>query len=143
MIKRPHASFGMVFLSKPILLNSGVRQGGILRPPFFSIYVDGLFKILEDSGLGCFIDGFCVNSLMYADDLIIIAVTISDLKRMLCHSLFSSRCLPLNISKCVCVRFGPRHDAICVDIEIENDRIKWSTSFKYLGVHVIPGKTLK
>jgi len=49
------------FLSLPVLLKSGVRQGGILSPPFFTIYVDGLFKILESSNLGCFIDGFCVK----------------------------------------------------------------------------------
>ena len=61
------------FLSLPVLLKSGVRQGGILSPPFFTLYVNGLFKSLESSTLGCFIDGFCVNSLMYADVLILVA----------------------------------------------------------------------
>jgi len=79
------------FLSKPVLLCSGVRQGGILSAPFFSIYVNGLFQNLESSRLGCFIEGFCVNSLMHADDLIIIALTVSDLQKMLtlCHSFFT------------------------------------------------------
>jgi len=67
---------GNGFLSLPVLLKYGVRQGGILSPSFFTLYFDGLFKILESSNLGCFIDDFCVNSLMYADDLIVIALSV-------------------------------------------------------------------
>src|SRR5258708_37010819 len=44
------------FLSLPVQLHSGVRQGGILSPAFFSLYVNGLFKILASSRLGVFLD---------------------------------------------------------------------------------------
>ena len=133
------------FLSKPVQMCSGVRQGGILSPPFFSVYVDGLFKILENSNLGCFVEGFCVNTLMYADDLILVALTISDLRKMfqICNNFFAERCLSLNISKCSCARFGPRFNVKCVNIVLNNMTVPWSTSFKYLGVQIMSNKIFK
>jgi len=35
-------------MSKPVQLVSGVRQGSILGPSFFAIFVDGLFDKLEN-----------------------------------------------------------------------------------------------
>jgi len=66
-------------MSKPVQLVSGVRQGSILGPSFFAIFVDGLFDKLENVRLGCFVNGVCVNAIMYANDLIVMALTVSDL----------------------------------------------------------------
>ena len=44
---------------------NGVKQGAILSPILFSIYMDGLFEQLEKSGVGCHYTG-CIG---YADDL--------------------------------------------------------------------------
>ena len=48
---------------------SFVRQGGILSPTLFSIYMDDLFFILSESGISCHIDDLCINHVFYADDL--------------------------------------------------------------------------
>ena len=42
-----------------ITINSGVKQGGILSPMFYNIYVDDLMKELMHASLGCTIRG-CV-----------------------------------------------------------------------------------
>ena len=57
----------------------GVRQGGILSPSLFAVYVDKLLDKLILSGLGCFISGVCFNSLMYAGDIILLSISVCDL----------------------------------------------------------------
>ena len=37
-------------------LSNGVRQGGILSPKIFSVYMDDLSKLIINSGIGCFIN---------------------------------------------------------------------------------------
>ena len=44
-------------LSKKFSLNAGVRQGGLLSPVFFAIYVDTLIQRLKQTGIGCNIKG--------------------------------------------------------------------------------------
>jgi hypothetical protein len=50
---------------------NGVRQGGILSPYLFNIYVDDLSQRLNMCNTGCVIGSENVNHVMYADDLVI------------------------------------------------------------------------
>ena len=50
-----------------------VRQGGILSPKLFSVYVDDLSATLINSKVGCHIDEHCINHVMYADDICLMA----------------------------------------------------------------------
>ena len=54
-------------------ISNGVRQGGILSPVLFSIYMDDLSVLLSQSGIGCHIDDLCINHVFYADDLCLMA----------------------------------------------------------------------
>ena len=51
-------------------ISNGVRQGGILSPVLFSIYMDDLIVVLLQSGIGCHIDDQCINYVFYAGDLL-------------------------------------------------------------------------
>ena len=51
------------------LVRAGVRQGGVLSPNFYGLYVDELFSLLESSGIGCYYLKRFAAALMYADDL--------------------------------------------------------------------------
>ena len=44
-----------------------------LSPTLFSVYLDDLSKMLNDSGMGCYVDNVCVNHVFYADDLCLMA----------------------------------------------------------------------
>ena len=58
-------------------LFSGVREGGILSPLLFCLFVDVLLSKLERSGLGCFVNFTCYNSFLYADDIILLSISIN------------------------------------------------------------------
>ena len=49
------------------------RQGGILSPQLFNIYIEGLSDILNKSSIGRSIDGKRINHMLYADDLCIVS----------------------------------------------------------------------
>ena len=52
-------------------VSNGVRQGGILSPKLYSVYmyVDDLSDYLVQSQIECHVDHVCVNHVMYADDI--------------------------------------------------------------------------
>ena len=54
-------------------VSNDVRQGGILSPFLFTLYIDELSYQLNNSNLGCHINNVCVNNLFYADDLCLMA----------------------------------------------------------------------
>jgi len=64
-------------------VTNGVRQGGILSPVFFNLYIDDLSKSLNDSGVGCTINSCVINHLFYADDAVLLAPSPDALKQLL------------------------------------------------------------
>ena len=60
-------------LSNGFNVSNGVRQGGILSPYLFSLYLDGLLEELADSGVGCFWDSLFVGAVAYAFVFIVFA----------------------------------------------------------------------
>ena len=62
---------------------NGVKQGGVISPVLFCIYIDNLLIKLSLSGVGCFIGLNFVGALAYADDIVILAPTPSALRKML------------------------------------------------------------
>ena len=54
-------------------LARGVRQGGILSPYLFKLYVRDLLKVVVKSCIGCNIAGWFINILAYADDMVLLA----------------------------------------------------------------------
>ena len=69
-------------------ISNGVRQGGILSPKLFSVYMDDLSNMAIGSGVGCYIDNVCVNDVFYADDLCLMAPCAIALQKLIhiCHS---------------------------------------------------------
>jgi len=57
--------------------NKGVRQGGIISPILFCIYIDGLLHRLNKLAIGCFIVSIFVGALAYADDIVLLAPSTS------------------------------------------------------------------
>ena len=76
-------------------VSNGVRQGGVLSPMLFAVYVDSLLEMLEASGVGCYSGGCFVGAVCYADDIVLLALCASAL-RVICDTFASSHGLVFN-----------------------------------------------
>ena len=56
-------------------VSNGVRQGSFLSPRLFAVYVD--------ARSGCFIGHQCINHVMYADDICLLAPSALGLQKLL------------------------------------------------------------
>ena len=64
-------------------IENGVRQGAVLSPTLFNIYIDCLFYELSVSGAGCTINNQYFGCVGYADDIALIAPCRSALQKMI------------------------------------------------------------
>ena len=69
--------------STSFTITNGTRQGSVLSPVIFSVYLDDLLRELRRLQLGCSIGGCWFGACGYADDLIILAPNREVLQRML------------------------------------------------------------
>ena len=69
--------------SQYLSIKNGVRQGVVVSPTLFYVYVDTLLISLKETGVGCYISCFFTGSMGYADDIILLAATRHVLQVML------------------------------------------------------------
>ena len=62
---------------------NGVRQGGILSHWLFTLYVNQLTNKLIACHAGCYFNSMCINHVMYADDICLLAPTASAMQSLL------------------------------------------------------------
>ena len=103
---------GLIYILFFHCLN-GVRQGGILFPRLFAVYVDDLLKQLRDARSGCFIWHQYINHVMYADDICLRAPSALGLQKLLkmCYNFSQDNDIFFNSLKsvyvvhlCICIK---------------------------------------
>ena len=62
---------------------NGVRQGGVLSPLLFDVYVNELSEPPSKSGIGRNLCGTIINHMLYVDDIYIVFLSSSDLQHLL------------------------------------------------------------
>ena len=70
-------------LSESLTVANGVKQGAVISPLLFSIYIDNLFTELKQLGLGSHVGPTFAGAFGYADDVALIAPSIYALKKMI------------------------------------------------------------
>ena len=105
-----HVRWGSTSTSSFHLL-SGVKQGGILSPTLFNVYMDQLSIRLNRSGIGGDIGGHLINHLCYADDLCLISLSSAGVQSLLdiCNSYAIEHVLTYNSNKSYSLCFKPKH----------------------------------
>lgn len=95
--------------SLPFSVLNGVKQGAIISPILFCVYLDVLLEKLRDAGVGCYIAGCFVGALAYADDLVLLTPSASAMRRMLliCDRFSTEYNVSFNVNKTKCLNFRP------------------------------------
>jgi len=124
---------------------AGVRQGAILSPILFAVYMDPLIMQLRQLGLGCRLLNEFYGCLLYADDILLITHTVHAMQLMLhcCDKYADDFDIRFNSGKSVAMRIGKRFSERCVPLQIGNRDITYVSELKYLGVHVTAAQQLK
>jgi len=72
------------FISNHVPVTNGVKQGGVLSPNLFIIYMDELLRTLSLCGVSCYVGNMYCRSLGYAEDVILLAPALYSVKKLLC-----------------------------------------------------------
>ena len=124
-------------MSENFHVSNGVRQGSLLSPHLFSLYVDDLSALLNASEVGCFIDGSCTNHLFYADDLCLLAPSAVALQDLLdiCFQYGQDHDITFNHLKSQYMVFKRRTCTLTLpDVHLDTMMLPRVTNAKYLGV---------
>ena len=125
------------------LMKNGTRQGSVLSPYLFCVYMRCISHKLSSSGIGCHIGGISVCVLLYADDLVILASSWSAQQQLLnlCVDTVSQLDMKFNGLKSVTMIFKPYKPSRCVSYSfpvfmLDGCMLSMVHSCKYLG-HLI------
>ena len=115
----------------------GLKQGCLLSPLLFNLYINDLVSDMKQLNSGIDIDGEKVCILLYADDVILMADTEEELNGLLdcLHQWCEKNCLKINKEKSKILHFrrpsSPRSNFVftCGDQILD-----YSSQYKYLGL---------
>ena len=97
-------------MSSKFQVTNGVRQGGVLSPLLFDVYVNELSELLNKSGIGGNLGGTMINHMLYAGDIhvCIVSLSSSGLQHL------------LNICNDYCERHGlmPKNLCACISVPL-------------------------
>ena len=100
--------------------------------------MDGLTKVLNDSKIGCNLNGIVINHLMYADDSCIMSPSPAGLQKLLdiCCMYAESNSIVYNElkTKCICFKPKSRRYLVTSAIHLGKSKLTFVDSIKYLGV---------
>jgi len=83
---------------------------------------------------------------MYADDIILLAPSVSALQRLLhvCEAELHWLDMSINVNKSACIRIGPRYEESCCNLVTTDGReIRWANTVRYLGIYLESAKVFK
>ena len=120
-------------ISSKFGITNGVRQGGVLSPLLFTVYIDELLEKLKRNGIGCYIGHHFVGALGYADDIILLCPSVAGLKKMIkiCEDYANEHSIKFNGNKSKYLVFG--NYVYNPTIKVNNEIVSRCDSAMHLG----------
>jgi hypothetical protein len=129
--------------SEKFNVSNGVRQGGILSPSFFNVYMDDLSKQLSSTNIGCNMAGRFINHLGYADDMSLLTLTSGGMQKLLdiCSQYGVENDVIYHKKKTVCMLFKPKcfKSIRSPSLYLDGSVITYVSNHKYLGIIMSEG----
>jgi len=131
--------------SRLLLVRSGIKQGGILSPLLFNIYIKTIITALEKADMGCHVDNIFVRCIAYADDILLLSASVVHLHKMLeiCQSQGEKLDVRLNRKKSCLFTFGKDYNEQLADMHFGDGDVIRVDTMKYLGINFVSSKRAK
>jgi len=125
-------------IPEPFHVSDGVRQGRVLSPYLFAVYLDELSNELNNIKTGCYIGEVLLNHLMFADDICMFCPSVRWLQRILdvCQAYAESHGIIFNCNKTVCMTLKAKSAKSTVTplLALGGQYVKYVNQYKYLGI---------
>ena len=123
-------------LSTNFSVFNGVRQGGVLSPILFNVYVDELLVRLKQHDFGCHIGNRFVGGLCYvADDLTMLSPSVRGLQKMvgICEEFANDYIVTFISGKTLCMCLGRMSEYPQPQIYLNRMILQWVKNVRHLG----------
>lgn len=134
-------------LTEDFEINQGVKQGCILSPLLFNIFLSDLPKVLnkESNSPIKISDGKHISCIIWADDLLMLSETETGLNNMLgdLEAYAKNNGLTINTDKTKCMIFNKTGRLLRRKFVYGQHTIKTVRTYKYLGFIVTPSGEIK
>ena len=121
----------------------GTKQGGILSPDFFSVYIDDLIMILRATGIGCHIMQRFLACILFADDMTLLSPTRHGMQLLLnkCAEYCKKFCLQFNVGKTKIMPFGKIASSPedIAPLNLNGVALELVSSYRFLGFNILSG----
>ena len=123
---------------------TGTKQGGVLSPRIFALYLDGLVERLRKTGVGCYILGLFLACLLYADDICLLAPSRGAMQQMLliCSEFCKEFNLSFNVKKSKSMLFGCVKPDVIDPLILNGEPMDYVSEWNYLGTTIISGTSV-
>ena len=124
-------------LSSEFQIKRGVRQGCVLSPSLFNLYVERMFKAVEDKK-GIIVGRMNINNLRYADDTVLISDSEHNVQVLLnaVNEEGEKWGMKINVTKTKAMVIHKREVAPNINVRLNGNTLQQVSSIVYIG-HLI------
>jgi len=122
-----------------IVIERGVKQGGVLSPQLFNFYINDLLERIQNTGLGIRCGNTNLPIMGYCDDMQILANLISELQKLvdMCNEYSKKWLMKFNVNKSMVMNVGYKVlNNEQIKIKIDNVLLPVVNECKYLGLKI-------
>ena len=115
-------------------VTTGTKQGIVLSPKIFAVYINDLISRLRGEGIGCHILNLFVACSLYTDDLCLLAPTRDAMQQMLliCQAFCGEFCSSFNPKKSKILCFGDFRNISVAPLNPNRQLIEFTNECEYL-----------